>query len=76
MDSARQSSPQDEGLIMTKLTLENCYGVYSVEIPEEDFTVEDVVDELMVPVLLSAGYSRNGIDEIFYPECCQDSDPE
>jgi hypothetical protein len=37
-----------------------------VEIPNEDLTADDVVDELAVPVMLAAGYSRVAIEEIFY----------
>lgn len=49
----------------TKITLENCYGKYSVEVEEDDLRLDEVINQLIEPVLLGATYSRKNIDEMF-----------
>lgn len=48
---------------MTKITLETEHGAYSVEIDDEDMSVNDVFSRLMIPVMLSAGYDEYSIKE-------------
>ncbi len=48
---------------MTKLTLENEYGIYSVENRKDDPDLAAVIEFLVIPVLLAAGYHQNSIDE-------------
>lgn len=45
----------------TKLTLQNEHGTYSVVIPG-DATIEQMIDDLFIPVLLASGFSRETID--------------
>ena len=52
---------------MTKLTLENQYGKYSVEVPDDDLPLSTIMQSLFVPVLLSASYNYNNIAE-WFPE--------
>lgn len=67
----RKIAPQN-GIIMeismvakTKLTLENEFGTYSVETSYPCVGLSDVIESLMVPVLLAAGYSPENIKEVF-----------
>lgn len=48
---------------MTKLTLENQYGKYIIEIKEDDLNIDDIMDNLIIPGLLACGYSRNTIND-------------
>lgn len=46
----------------TKLTLENDYGTYSVGINKQDLTIGSMFEDLVIPVLLAAGYQQESID--------------
>jgi hypothetical protein len=48
---------------MTKITLENRDGKYTVEVSDELVTISDVIDDLIRPVLLAAGFHNDTIDE-------------
>lgn len=48
---------------MTKLTLENENGEYSIAIKEEEINLYNVFQHLIIPILLSAGYSADSINE-------------
>ena len=52
----------------TKITLENEDGVYSVETFKADMTVSEVMDDLVRPVLLAAGYHPDSIARYFEGE--------
>ena len=52
----------------TTLTLQNCDGTYTIEVPKEDLNIESVVDELIKPVLLAAGYHSKNVEEVFNGE--------
>ena len=41
----------------TKVTLENEYGTYSVEVNQTELALNDLVRDVIKPVILSAGYS-------------------
>lgn len=47
----------------TKITLENVYGKYTVEIPDKDLTVASMFDYLIIPVLLASGYAEESIEK-------------
>ena len=46
----------------TRLTLKNEYGEHTVEVYGSDMCIEDMFDELIIPVPLSAGYAQESID--------------
>ena len=50
---------------MTRITLENEHGKYIVEIKKESITLESVMDDLIQPVLLAAGYHESTIENYF-----------
>ena len=52
-----------------RLTLENeLYGqTLSVEIPDGDVTLHEIVESMVRPVLIAAGYSRGLIDHLVPP---------
>lgn len=47
----------------TKLTLENEYGIYAVEVNKSNMEISDVFETLIAPILLAAGYSTDNIKE-------------
>ncbi|WZE63645.1 hypothetical protein PANI_CDS0126 [Maribacter phage Panino] len=50
---------------MTKITIKNEYGKYSVEVDESDMTLTGMMDKLIMPVIKSVGYSQITIDKYF-----------
>jgi hypothetical protein len=50
----------------TKLTLENENGIVSVEVRQSEMTLTDTVRDVIVPVLLAAGYSQATIDDCLH----------
>lgn len=50
---------------MTKITLENQYGKYSAEIVKEDMAMDVVLEELIIPVLMAAGFGDETIRKAF-----------
>lgn len=53
---------------MTKLTLENKDGVYSVQLDRMCMNIHDVMQEIVGPVLLAAGYHPDHINEYLTEE--------
>ena len=53
---------------MSKITLENQYGEYSVSTKKEDLHIAEMFDDLVIPVLLAAGYHQGSIDEYLNPD--------
>ena len=51
------------GQIMTSITLENCYGKYTVEIDRDDMDMEETVCLLVRPVILAAGYTEANVND-------------
>ena len=49
----------------TKITIENNYGIYSIESKETDLTFNDLWECVVMPVILAAGYSKELIDGYF-----------
>lgn len=45
----------------TKLTIENCYGKYTVESSGDDLNIQEHFDNLIIPCLLAAGFNREVI---------------
>ena len=50
---------------MTEITLKNEYGEYSVKVKQEGMTTMDLVENLVISVLLSAGYGEKTIRDAF-----------
>ena len=48
----------------TTLTLVNDYGTYSIKIKESDMALEDMMQNLVVPILISAGYDKQYLKEM------------
>ena len=48
---------------MTRLTLETSHGKYVVETEYEDYPLDKLIEELVVPVLRAAGYHEQNIRE-------------
>lgn len=44
---------------MTKITLENEDGVYSIEVTKECVTMTDIVEDLLIPLLSAAGFHQD-----------------
>lgn len=49
----------------TSITLSNGYGRYSVELEQGDMTLPDIMDLLVIPALLAAGYRHDTISDYF-----------
>ena len=47
----------------TTITLTNCYGSYSVHIPQDDITITTLLNDLVRPMLLGATYPKQLVDE-------------
>lgn len=48
---------------MTRITLETRYGRYVVEVPDDDLDISRVLDALIKPVLLAAGFVESTVDK-------------
>lgn len=48
---------------MTRIELKNCYGEFAVRLERDDLAISEVVEDLVIPLLLAAGYSQIIIDE-------------
>jgi hypothetical protein len=47
----------------TKVTLENENGIFSVQLDQVEMTLHDMVELLVEPALLAAGFSQGLINE-------------
>jgi hypothetical protein len=45
----------------TKIQFTNCYGTYSIEMNDTDMDIDDVVINLVKPLLLAVGYHPNSV---------------
>ena len=59
----------------TKLTLQSEYGAYSIHIPNEDMSIDDVMDDLVGPILRAAGYADESIQK-YHESWCQKQSTE
>lgn len=48
---------------MTKVTIENEFGKYTVEVDKDDMNLSELLDQLVLPALLSVGYHRSTLDK-------------
>lgn len=48
---------------MSKITLENEFGTYTIDSKKEVEHINDVMDYLVMPLLLAAGYQPSTIKE-------------
>ncbi len=48
----------------TRMTLENEYGTYSIEIYHADPSASAVMTDLVRPLLLAAGYTPDTVDDV------------
>lgn len=49
---------------MTKISFENENGKYMVEVDKEDMYLTEIICDLLIPVLLAAGYHYENIKEV------------
>ena len=63
------------GIKGTKLTLESEYGVCSIHVPEENMSIDDVMDCLVDPILRTAGYAEESIHN-YHESWCQKQSTE
>jgi hypothetical protein len=47
----------------TKISIRNEHGEYSVEVNKTGMPLSELLEEVIEPALLAAGYSQNAIDE-------------
>lgn len=52
---------------MSKITFEDEHGVYAVEVRKEGMTIVAVIDDLIKPVLLAAGYHPENVADTLGP---------
>jgi len=50
---------------MTKITLEICYGTYSISVPKDDLDIYEIGDELLIPLSWAAGVHPDVVDKLF-----------
>jgi hypothetical protein len=48
-----------------KISLTNEYGTYTIELDKECVQLSDYIENLIIPVLLAAGFVRESLDEYF-----------
>lgn len=48
---------------MRKITLENQHGIYTIEVKEGIEYIGDYVEQLIIPVLISAGFSTETVND-------------
>ena len=53
---------------MTRISLETCYGASTIEVFKDDMTIEEVMQELVAPVLLASGYHPNSVHDYIEEE--------
>ena len=46
---------------MTKITLEDQYGKYTVEVKQDDMPLDDLIEHLVRPLLIVTGYNEETI---------------
>ena len=47
----------------TTISLNDGYGSYTVEVDKVDMSMDEVFQELVIPVLLASGYQRENINQ-------------
>lgn len=57
----------------TEMTLENRYGTVCVSVNEDDLSIGDVLEKLVVPLLSGAGYPRDLVEAI---DVCDSDDTD
>jgi hypothetical protein len=48
-----------------KISLTNEYGTYTIELEQEYVQLNDYIENLIIPVLLAAGFVQESIDGYF-----------
>ena len=48
----------------TKITIKNEFCTYSVEVNKTGMDINEIKEELLIPLLISAGYSHETIKQI------------
>ena len=59
------SPTNDAENVDTSVTLKTEYGDYSVSVKKTGLDIHEVMDELIKPLLLAAGYHPNNINDYF-----------
>jgi len=64
-EELKASNPWPEAYLeeTTAVTISNCFGDYSIEIKDTDMTVDQMFEELIIPVMLAAGYQAKSIED-------------
>lgn len=47
---------------MTKITLENSYGIYTIQVPQDDMNIDSIYENLIIPVLCASGFDRKLVE--------------
>lgn len=53
----------DEEKETTTITLENCYGSTTITVNKTDMDMDEVIQDLVRPMLLAVGYHRDTVEE-------------
>ena len=54
--------------LKTTMTLENENGSYSVSVPCGELRIDDLITDILIPVLLAAQYSKEAIEKALQNE--------
>jgi len=54
--------------VRSKITFENGHGSYTIEAKQPTETIQEVRDNLLVPLLCAAGFSEKLVNELFFEE--------
>lgn len=52
----------------TKVTLQNKYGTYTVEVPNSDLTINEMMSQVIAPVLKAATYPSQLVNQYINPD--------
>lgn len=52
----------------TEITLKNENGTYTINVPQVEMHIGDMIQEIIVPVLRAAGYGDSSIEQRIYME--------
>ena len=64
---AAEAADRLDGVVSTTARLTTEHGSVMISVNKTDMTVNDLFDEVIEPMLLAAGYSKESIESLF--EC-------
>lgn len=62
--TVQDDNQNNTDVVGTTLTFKDRYGTYSISLNEDELTLIEVMDRLVVPVLTSAGFSAESFDKM------------